>query len=77
MMLASGTWSVRTLLMGRTISELGAMPMVHIMEAPMQTCIGIRKNPRRERLLGILAEANAKVTAGARESGEQQMNCFA
>jgi hypothetical protein len=29
MMLASGTWSVRTLLMGRTISELGAMPGAH------------------------------------------------
>jgi hypothetical protein len=52
------------------------MPMVHIMEAPMQTCIGIREISRRERLLGILAEANAKVTAGARESGEQQMNCL-
>jgi len=48
MMLASGTWSVRTRLMGRTTSELGAMPMVHIMVAPMQTCIGIRKNPGRK-----------------------------
>ena len=56
MMLASGTWSVRTRLMGRTTRELGAMPMVHIMVAPIQTCIGIRKNPRPERLPGILAE---------------------
>jgi hypothetical protein len=41
MMLASGTWSVRTRLMGRTTSELGAMPIVHIIIAPIQTCIGI------------------------------------
>jgi hypothetical protein len=41
MMLASGTSSVITRLMGRTTSELGAMPMVHIIMAPMQTCIGM------------------------------------
>jgi hypothetical protein len=26
---------------GRTTSELGAIPMVHIIIAPMQTCIAI------------------------------------
>src|ERR1700722_985633 len=41
MMLASGPSSVMTRLVGRTTSELGAIPMVHIMLAPMQTCIGI------------------------------------
>jgi len=41
MMLASGTSSVITMLVGNTTSELGAMPMVHINIAPMQTCIGI------------------------------------
>ena len=41
MMLASGTWSVRTRFTGSTTSELGAMPIVHIMVAPIQTCIGI------------------------------------
>jgi hypothetical protein len=30
-----------TRLVGRTTSELGAIPIVHIMLAPMQTCIGI------------------------------------
>jgi hypothetical protein len=40
-MFASGTSSVITRLVGRTTSELGAIPMVHIIEAPMQTCIGI------------------------------------
>jgi len=40
-MLASGTSSVMTRFVGRTTSELGAMPIVHIMVAPMQTCIGI------------------------------------
>ena len=41
MMLASGTSSVMTRLMGNTTRELGAIPIVHIMVAPMQTCIGI------------------------------------
>jgi len=41
MMLASGTSSVITMFVGSTISELGAMPIVHINVAPMQTCIGI------------------------------------
>jgi hypothetical protein len=41
MMFASGTSSVMTILVGSTTSELGAIPMVHIMVAPMQTCIGI------------------------------------
>jgi hypothetical protein len=45
MMLASGTSSVMTRLMGRTTSELGAIPMVHIMVAPIQTCIGIMRTP--------------------------------
>ena len=42
MMLASGTWLVNTRLVGSTTSELGAAPKVHIIEAPMQTCIGIQ-----------------------------------
>jgi hypothetical protein len=46
MMFASGTSSVITRLVGRTTSELGAIPMVHIMEAPMQTCIGILSTSR-------------------------------
>jgi len=41
MMLASGTSSVITRFMGKTTSELGAIPMVHIIIAPMHTCIGI------------------------------------
>jgi len=41
MMLASGTWSVNVLLTGSTTSELGAAPKLHIIEAPMQTCIGM------------------------------------
>src|ERR1017187_9151298 len=45
MMLASGTWSVNVLFTGSTTSELGAMPKVHIMLAPMQTCIAIRMPP--------------------------------
>jgi hypothetical protein len=41
MMFASGTLSVRTRFVGSTTSELGAIPMLHIMFAPIQTCIGI------------------------------------
>src|SRR5271165_1790350 len=41
MMLASGTSSVITRFVGRTMSVPGAMPMVHIKDAPMQVCIGI------------------------------------
>jgi hypothetical protein len=41
MMLASGTWSVNVLFMGSTTSELGAAPKLHIITAPMQTCIAI------------------------------------
>jgi len=41
MMLASGISLVKTMFVGRTTSELGATPMVHIMVAPMQTCIGM------------------------------------
>jgi hypothetical protein len=37
MMLASGTMLVITLFVGNTTSELGAIPMVHIIIAPMQT----------------------------------------
>jgi len=50
--------------MGRTTRELGAMPIVHIMVAPIQTCIGIREIPRPERLPGILAEVEPHSTAG-------------
>ncbi|HWO29379.1 MAG TPA: hypothetical protein VNO32_11350 [Candidatus Acidoferrum sp.] len=41
MMLASGTSLVKTMFVGRTTSELGAMPKLHIMVAPIQTCIGM------------------------------------
>jgi hypothetical protein len=41
MMLASGISLVKTMLVGNTTSELGAMPKLHIIVAPMQTCIGI------------------------------------
>src|SRR5579863_550776 len=41
MMLASGTWLVITQFVGRTTSELGATPKLHIMLAPMQTCIAM------------------------------------
>ena len=64
-MLASGTSSVMTRLMGRTTSELGAMPMVHIMVAPIQTCIGILEIPRPERLPGILAEPDRIATVSS------------
>src|ERR1700734_2265104 len=40
-MLASGISLVNTLLVGSTTSELGAMPKLHIIVAPIQTCIGI------------------------------------
>ena len=45
MMLASGTWFVITRFVGSTTRELGAIPKLHIIEAPMQTCKGIRKHP--------------------------------
>ena len=61
MMFASGTSSVITILVGRTTSELGAIPMVHIMVAPMQTCIGIR-DPPASWLQGILAKPRANAT---------------
>jgi hypothetical protein len=41
MMLASGISPVKTMFVGRTTSELGAIPILHIIVAPMQTCIGI------------------------------------
>jgi hypothetical protein len=37
MILASGIWLVNTLLVGRTTSELGAIPNEHCIIAPMQT----------------------------------------
>jgi hypothetical protein len=37
MMLASGTSPVKTALVGNTTSELGAIPKVHVIIAPMQT----------------------------------------
>jgi hypothetical protein len=46
MMLASGTSLVNVLLTGKTTSELGARPIVHIIEAPMQTCIGMTDPPK-------------------------------
>lgn len=54
MMLASGTSSVRTRFVGSTTRELGAIPIVHIIIAPIQTCIAI-SDPARERLRRILA----------------------
>src|SRR5436305_1701873 len=41
MMFASGTSLVITRLIGSTTSELGAMPMVHVIIAPIQTWLGI------------------------------------
>jgi hypothetical protein len=55
--------SVITRLMGRTTSELGAIPMLHIMLAPIQTCIGIGK-PSARWLQGILAKPDTNATAG-------------
>jgi hypothetical protein len=43
MILASGTWLVNVLFTGNTTSELGAAPKLHIIEAPMQTCIAISR----------------------------------
>jgi hypothetical protein len=45
MMFASGTWSVKTMLVGSTTRELGAIPKVHCIIAPMHTCIGIGDTP--------------------------------
>jgi hypothetical protein len=39
--LASGTTLVNTLFVGSTTSELGAIPKLHCIIAPMQTCIGM------------------------------------
>jgi hypothetical protein len=58
MMLASGISSVSTMFVGNTTSELGAMPIVHIKVAPMQTCIGIQEL-LANRLAGILAKPQA------------------
>lgn len=58
MMLASGISSVSTMFVGNTTSELGAMPIVHIRVAPIQTCIGIQEL-RASRLAGILAKVPA------------------
>ena len=63
MMLASGTSSVITRLIGSTTSELGAIPIVHIIIAPIQHCIGMWLNPVPGRLPGILAEPDPKATA--------------
>jgi len=41
MMLASGISFVNTLFVGNTTNELGAIPKVHCIIAPMQTCNGI------------------------------------
>jgi hypothetical protein len=43
--LASGIWSVKTLLIGNTTSELGAIPKLHCIMAPMQTCCGMAATP--------------------------------
>src|SRR3984957_13096452 len=61
MMFASGTSSVMTRLVGNTTSELGAIPMVHIMVAPMQTCIAICEPPAGW-LKGILAKPEMNAT---------------
>src|SRR5262245_46748779 len=41
MIFASGTWPVNTIFGGSTTSELGAIPKLHCIIAPMQTCIAI------------------------------------
>src|SRR5580698_10940198 len=41
MILASGISSVKVRFVGRTTNELGAMPKLHIIVAPIQTCIAI------------------------------------
>jgi hypothetical protein len=41
MILASGTLLVITLFVGNTTRELGAIPKLHIIIAPIQTCNGI------------------------------------
>src|SRR5664280_2659721 len=46
MMLASGTWSVKVSFFGRITRELGAMPKLHCIIAPIQTCIGIVLPPQ-------------------------------
>jgi hypothetical protein len=40
-MLASGTMLVFTRFTGKTTRALGATPKLHIIWAPMQTCIGM------------------------------------
>jgi hypothetical protein len=61
MMLASGISLVKTMFVGKTTSELGAIPMVHIIIAPMQTCIAIRDSPASW-LRGILANLHPGAT---------------
>jgi hypothetical protein len=41
MMFASGCCSVNVLFVGKTTNELGAIPKLHCIIAPMQTCIAI------------------------------------
>src|SRR5271156_1177557 len=43
MMFASGTMLVITLLVGNTTRELGAMPKLHCIIAPIQTCRGMTR----------------------------------
>ena len=44
MMLASGVW-VSTALVGNTTSELGAVPKLHVMDAPIQHCKAMAMPP--------------------------------
>src|SRR5580658_1778846 len=62
MMLASGSSSVITRLVGSTTSELGAIPMLHIMFAPIQTCIGISE-PSASWLPGHSSKARRECNA--------------
>jgi hypothetical protein len=45
MMFASGCCWVNVRFAGSTTSELGATPKLHLIIAPMQTCIAIGKTP--------------------------------
>jgi hypothetical protein len=45
-MLASGIWSVNTRCTGNTTRLLGATPNVHVICAPMHTCIAISIHPQ-------------------------------
>jgi hypothetical protein len=55
-MLASGTWLVRVLFTGRTTSELGAIPKLHCIMAPIQTCKGIKHLPTRREFIKVSPE---------------------